>query len=66
MNRLIACPECDDPMAVGPTGWGRCRSCGHETLRDADAYSRDERAYVDASVAVARSAAAGLVSFIDK
>lgn len=49
MNRVIPCPECSNPFAVGPTGWGRCRMCGHESLSD-EGYSRDERAYVDASV----------------
>lgn len=27
------CDECDDPVAVGSMGWYRCRSCGHESLR---------------------------------
>lgn len=27
------CDQCDDPVAVGPFGWYRCRSCGFESLR---------------------------------
>lgn len=30
------CDACDDPVALGPTGWYRCRSCGHESLRQFD------------------------------
>lgn len=35
--RVVPCDNCDDPISLGPSGWGRCRSCGHETLREAPA-----------------------------
>lgn len=28
------CERCDDPVSVNAGGWYRCRSCGHESLRD--------------------------------
>lgn len=36
MRRLTpgVCEACDDPVVVGSTGWYRCRSCGHESLRE--------------------------------
>lgn len=32
--RVVPCGHCDNPMALGPSGWGRCRLCGYESLRD--------------------------------
>lgn len=36
MSRLSpgVCDACDDPVMIGATGWYRCRSCGHESLRE--------------------------------
>lgn len=48
---VLPCPECDDPMVLGVTGWGRCRSCGHETLRDAVSRASTVDGYIAASVA---------------
>lgn len=50
-SNFITCPECDDPMAVGLGGWGRCRSCGHETLRDLHPAPSGVEAYLAASMA---------------
>jgi hypothetical protein len=50
-------------MAVSAMGWGRCRMCGHESLRDPQPYDRYESAYVAASLqhgeSLARKRAAG-------
>ena len=61
MAAICPCPECDDMVVLGPTGWGRCRSCGHETVRDSQPYERDEENYVRAAVG-----GAGLASLFDK
>lgn len=36
MSRCVSgvCEACDDPVLVGSSGWYRCRSCGHESLRE--------------------------------
>lgn len=36
MSRMTpgVCEACDDPVMCGATGWYRCRSCGHESLRE--------------------------------
>lgn len=47
---IVPCPNCDDPVALNVNGWGRCRSCGHETLRDSQPCDRYEQAYVLASI----------------
>lgn len=29
----VSCDHCDDPVYLNAMGWGRCRSCGYESLR---------------------------------
>lgn len=36
ISPVVSCPECGNPVSLGATGWGRCRLCGHETLRESD------------------------------
>lgn len=62
-NAPVVCDACDDPVVANVSGWYRCRSCGHESLRDfdpaqsADGEPRAERA---------ATGCAGLVSLFDK
>lgn len=61
--RVVSCNDCGNPMALASTGWGRCRQCGYESLRDQSDYIEvaDE---VLGDGAAPRSGA-GLVSFIN-
>lgn len=67
MSRAVCvpCDDCDDPVTLGPNGWGRCRACGWESLRDS--LSHDVAAVLSLGASGAREARdAGLVSLFDK
>ena len=62
---VLPCPECDDPMTVGLTGWGRCRSCGHETLRDSAPRASTFEGYI-AATAFQNAAQAGIPFVVER
>lgn len=78
---VVSCPDCSNPVSLGATGWGRCRLCGHETLRESDFAAPFVPSYLadaspvssvelysrdEAEYVCAAVGGAGLVSLFDK
>lgn len=65
-NAPVVCDACDDPVVSNVSGWYRCRSCGHESLRDFDPASTGSGVQPVAREARDSLHGAGLVSLFDK